>query len=155
MSEALCGATMTVATGAGVTVRVAVPIFVSLVAVTVVVPALTPVTTPVLAFIVATDVDPIDHVTVRPDRVLPFAALVIAARGIVRCSTTDGFDGEIVTVATGIGITLMLVLPVCPSLVPIMLTAPGATAVTTPLTLSTVAMLALLDFHLTVRPDST
>jgi len=136
-----------------------VPTFVSLVAVTVVVPKLTPVTTPVSAFIaaviVATDVDPIDQVTARPVRVLPFASLVIAASLVVRRSTTDGFDGEIVTVATGIGITVMLVLPVCPSLVPIMLTVPGATAVTTPLTLSTVATPILLDFHLTVRPAST
>jgi len=148
------GATVTVATGAAVTVNVAVPDFVSLVAVTVAVPALTPVTTPVLALIVATDVGVTDHVTVRPVRTLPFASSVTAVRGVVRCSTTEGLAGEIVTDATGIGITVIVAVPLFPSLVPVIVALPARCPVTSPLA-STDAIVGALDDQATARLLST
>ena len=76
------GATLTVATGAAVTVTLAVPVFPSLVAVMVALPADTPVTTPVdetVATFVALDV----HVTVRPVSVVPFASVNVVANVVV------------------------------------------------------------------------
>src|SRR6185437_7396270 len=147
-------ATVTVATGAGVTVRVTVPVFVSLVAVTVALPALTPVTTPVTGSIVANDVGVTDHVTVRPVNVLPFASFVVAVRVVVRCSTTDGLEGEIVTVATGIGLTVMADVPFFPSLAPVIVALPAATPRTSPFA-STEAIVGALDDHVTARLRST
>src|SRR5206468_12436656 len=74
---ATAGLTVTDATGTGVTVTVAVPLFPSLVAVIVAVPTVTPVTSPV-ADTVATDVALVAHVTTRPDRGFPAASLGVA-----------------------------------------------------------------------------
>jgi hypothetical protein len=71
------GATLTDATGIGVTVTVAVPLFPSLVAVIVAEPTATPVTTP-LDETVAMPVLELDHVTTRPVSTLLFASRVVA-----------------------------------------------------------------------------
>jgi hypothetical protein len=59
--------------------------------------------------------------------------------------------GEIATEATGMVVTVIVVLPLLPSLVAVMLAEPGVTPVTWPLGL-TVATLGLLLVHVTVRP---
>jgi hypothetical protein len=74
------GVTVTVATGTGVTVTEAVPLFPSDVAVIVTgPPGATPLTSPVLAFTVATatllELQEIE----RPVRIFPFASFVVAA----------------------------------------------------------------------------
>jgi len=74
---ATAGLTVTDATGTGVTVTVAVPLFPSLVAVIVAVPTVTPVTSPV-ADTVATDVALVAHVTTRPDSGFPAASFGVA-----------------------------------------------------------------------------
>jgi len=76
------GATVTVATGGGKTVTVAVPVFPSLVAVIVAVPAATPVTTP-LVDTVATPVALELQVTTRPVSVLPFASVNVGTSVVV------------------------------------------------------------------------
>jgi hypothetical protein len=154
MSGALGGATATVATGAAVTVSVVVPGLVSLVAVTVAVPALTPVTTPVVALMVATVVGVTDHVTVRPDNVSPLASLVVAVRGVVWRSTTDGFDGEMVTVATGIGGTVITDVAVLVSLLAVIVALPALCPVTRPFA-STEAIVGALDIQVTRRLCNT
>jgi hypothetical protein len=73
------GVTVTVATGTGVTVTEAVPLFPSEVAVIVAgPPAATPVTSPVLAFTVATAALLDVHEIERPVRRFPFASFVAA-----------------------------------------------------------------------------
>jgi len=74
---AAAGDTVTVATGATVTVTADVPLCPSDVAVIVAEPAVAPCTRPV-PFTVATVVLVLDHVTARPDSALPFASLGVA-----------------------------------------------------------------------------
>jgi hypothetical protein len=73
----VAGETLTDATGTAETVRLAVPLFPSLVAVIVAEPAATPVTTP-LDETVAMPVLELDHVTARPVSTLLFASRVVA-----------------------------------------------------------------------------
>jgi hypothetical protein len=145
-------ATVTLATGATVTVIDDVPDFPSLVAVTVAVPAATAVATP-SASTVATAVLLELHATTRPFSVAPPASLVTAVNccaGVMpRTSVAD--DGLTVTVATGTAVAVSCALPVFPSLVAMMFAVPGATAVTTPLA-ETVAADVLSEVQLTVRP---
>jgi hypothetical protein len=74
---AVVGATLTDATGTGVTVTLDVPLFPSLVAVIVAEPAATPVTTP-LDETVAMLVLELDQVTARPVSTLLFASYAVA-----------------------------------------------------------------------------
>jgi hypothetical protein len=60
---------------------------------------------------------------------------------------------DTVTVATGAGVTVIVALPLFPSLVAMMLVVPTAFAVTTP-DASTVAMAVLPELQTTVRPVS-
>src|SRR5437867_7343377 len=71
------GVTVTEATGTGVTVMDAVPLWPSLVAVIVAAPATSPLTSP-LPLTVATAALLLDHDTTRPDNRLPFASLGVA-----------------------------------------------------------------------------
>jgi hypothetical protein len=74
----VAGVTVTDATGAGgLTVTVAEPLTLPLVAVIVALPADTPVTSP-LAFTVATVGDPLVHVTGRPVKVFPAESFSVA-----------------------------------------------------------------------------
>jgi hypothetical protein len=98
------GLTVTVATGIGSTVMLAVPLLPSLVAVIVAVPVSTAVTSPVTSTL-ATSALLVDHCTVRPVNRLPLPSLVVAARDCVWPLTIDADDGATITVATGTGVT--------------------------------------------------
>jgi len=161
------GLTTTDATGAGggggsdVTVTVAVPLFPSLVAVIVAVPAATPVTSP-LPLTVATPDVPLAQLTVRPFSTFPLASFSVAL-SCTDCPTVRLADaGLTVTVATGAGgggggggsvVTVTEAVPLFPSLVAVIVAAPAATAVTSPLG-DAAAMAGLLDIQATARPLS-
>src|SRR6266540_2609861 len=80
---AVAGLTATEATGTGVTVTAALPLWPSLVAVIVAEPAATPETSPLLEFTVATEVLLLAHVTTRPDNGVPAASLGVAVSCVV------------------------------------------------------------------------
>ena len=102
--------TLTVATGACVTVMVALPVFPSLVAVMVAVPTPIPETTPCPST-VATALLSEDHVTVRPVSVLPLASSVVAVACDVPTAVIDVGLRPTVTVATGAADTVIEALP--------------------------------------------
>src|SRR5437763_15301573 len=135
-----------------VTVIAAVPLLPSLVAVIVAVPTPAPVTSPV-ALTVATPVWSLAHVMVRPESGVP-----LASRGVaVSCTAPPVWivcdAGDTVTAATGTGVTVMLAVPLFPSLVAVIVAVPAAFPVTSPLAL-TVAIVVLLLAHVTTRPAS-
>src|SRR5437773_1992068 len=144
------GVTVTEATGTGVTVMDAVPLWPSLVAVIVAEPATFAVTSPV-PFTVATGVLLLDHVTVRPVNRLPFASLSVAVSCWVCPACTLAAAGLTVTEATGTPVTVMLAVPLLPSLVAVIVAEPPAPAVTSPPP-STVATDVLLLDQVTTRP---
>src|SRR5437867_3883402 len=146
------GVTVTEATGTGVTVMADAPLFPSLVAVIVAVPAALPVTSP-LAVTVATAVLLLPQLTVRPDNGLPLASFAVAVSSTVWPTCSDAVAGLTVTDATGTVLTVIVALPLCPSLVAVIVAAPAVTPVTTPLPL-TVATAVLLLPQLTGRPDN-
>src|SRR5438552_2292168 len=149
---ALAGWIVTEATGTGVTVIVEGPLFPSLVAVIVAVPAALPVTSP-LAVTVATAVLLLPQLTVRPDNGLPLASFGVAVSCTVWPTCTDAVLGLTVTDATGTVLTVIVAVPLCPSLVAVIVAAPAVTPVTTPLPL-TVATAVLLLAQLTARPHN-
>src|SRR5260221_301077 len=148
------GVTSTEATGAGVTVRLDVPLLPSLVAVmTTGPPTLLPVTRP-FASTVARVASLVPHVTVRPVSVLPFASFSVAVSCSVMPTATLAGAGVTATESTGAGVIVTADVPLLPSLVAVIaIGPPAALAVTMPFT-STVAMVALLVVHVTVRPVS-
>src|SRR5436309_3536725 len=97
---ATAGVTVTVATGAFVTLMTDVPFFPSLVAVIVAEPAATPATNP-LVLTVATAVLLLTHVTVRPVRGVPFESFGVAVNSVVAPTVTLTVVGLTVTDATG------------------------------------------------------
>jgi len=139
-------------TGAG-TVIAAAPLLPSLVAVIVAVPAVTAVTSP-LALTVATAALLVAHVAVRPVNVLPFASFIVADSCTVWPTVTVGAAGLTVTKATGTLDTVMVEVPLFPSLVAVIVAVPTVIPVVSPL-LVTVAAVVLLLAHVTVRPVST
>src|SRR5205085_5113574 len=140
--------------GWGLTVMVAVPLCPSLVAVIVAVPATLPVTRP-LALTVATLVLLEAHVTVRPESALPLESRGVAVSCTVFPSFTEALAGVTDTEATGTlaAVTVMAAVPLCPSLVAVIVAVPATLPVTNPPAL-TVATLVLLEAHVTVRPGS-
>src|SRR2546429_198844 len=130
----------------GVTVMAAVPLCPSLVAVIVAEPATTPVTSP-LELTVATAVLLLDHVIVRPDSGLPFASFGVA----VSCAVFPAGTLAVAGVA-GTVVTVMLAVPLCPSLVAVIVAEPATLPVTSPLEL-TVATDVLELAHVITRPD--
>src|SRR6266852_4534421 len=138
--------------GSPCTVTVALPLCPSLVAVIVADPAAAPVTKP-LPFTVATDVLLLDHVTVRPESGFPLASFGVAVSCTVPLTWTDADGGLTLTDATGTLVTVMLALPLCPSLVAVIVAEPVANAVMSPLA-STLATLDWLDDQSTARPES-
>ena len=99
------GLTLTDATGTGVTVTVAVPLFPSLVAVIVAEPAARPVTNP-LALTVARPELLLAHVTTRPLRAAPVESTGVAVSSTV-CPTIVLADaGLTLTEATGTAVTV-------------------------------------------------
>src|SRR6266568_3300026 len=144
--------TATVATGTGVTVILAVPLCPSLVAVIVAAPVATAVTSPV-EFTLAVAVLLLDQLMVRPESGLPFASFGVAVSCTVCPTCTLADAGATATDATGALLTVMLALPLWPSLVAVMVAEPVATAVTSPLEL-TVATAPFELVHATLRPVS-
>src|SRR2546426_1131944 len=138
--------------GGFVTVTAAVPLCPSLVAVIVAVPATVPVTSP-LALTVATEVLLLAHVTVRPDSGFPVASLGVATSCTVCPTWIAAVAGLTLTEATATLETVMLAVPLCPSLVAVIVADPIVTPVTSPLP-STVATEVLLLVQLTARPGS-
>ena len=152
----LAGVTVTVATGAGaaaVTVMSVVPDTPSLVAVMVAVPALAAVMRP-LELTEATAVLLLDHVILRPLRVVPDASFVTATSCSVAPVVTLGLCGVTVTLATGGTVTVRLAEPETPSLVAVIFVWPAAVAVTYP-AVDTVATPAVVLVQVIVRPVST
>src|SRR2546423_3293010 len=150
---AVAGDTATDATATCTTVTVDVPLCPSLVAVIVAVPATLPVTRP-LVLTVATAALPLAHATARPVSTLPAASLGVATSCTVLPSFTLAGAGVTVTDATGPCPTVKAAVPVCPSLVAVIVADPAVTPVTSPLPF-TVARLVLLLIHITVRPVNT
>ena len=146
------GVTVTLATGTWVTVTLDVPLCPSLVAVMVAVPATTPVTSP-LPFTLATAVLLLDQVTTRPLSGFPLASFGVAVSCTVAPCCTLAGDGLTVTDATGMVDTVTNAVPLCPSLVAVMVAVPVAIAVTNPFP-STVATAVLLLDQVTTRPES-
>src|SRR5438034_676583 len=146
------GVTATVATGTGGTVILAVPLCPSLVAVIVAPPVATAVTSP-LEFTPTTDVLLLDQLMMRPESGLPFASFGVAANCMVCPTCTLAAAGVTATDATGALLTVMLELPLWPSLVAVIVAAPVATAVTRPLE-PTVATAPVELVHTTPRPVS-
>jgi hypothetical protein len=150
------GDTVTVLTGASVTVIEDVPVFVSLVAVIVTgPPAATAVTRPFASAVATAGLLEI-HVTTRPVSTLPFASRVTAASCCVGVTprTKLAEAGLTVTVATGASVTVIEEVPAFVSLVAVIVVAPAPAAVTRPFP-STVAAAGLLEVHVTTRPVST
>lgn len=148
------GDTTTEAIGTICTPIVAVPLTPSLVAVMVMGPPLArPVTSPVCDTLARVAL-PVDHVTARPVSVVPSAARVVAVSCAVAPTKMFDAGGDIVTIATGIGFTVIDAAPLLPSLVAVMVTGPpDAIAVTSPVC-ETFAMVALLVDHTMTRPVS-
>jgi len=134
------------------TVTVAVPLCPSLVAVIVTEPAVTPATSP-LELTVATEVLLLDQLTARPDSGVPFASFGVAVSCTVPFTRIEAAGGLTLTDATGTFATVMLAVPLCPSLVAVIVAEPAAAPVTKPLPV-TVATDVLLLAHVTVRPDN-
>src|SRR5438132_434054 len=150
---AVAGFTTTEATGTVDTVTAAVPACPSLVAVIVTAPTATPVTRP-LAETVPTAPLPVVQVSARPLSTLPLASLRVAVSCTVPPTYMLGAVGLTVTDATGTFDTVTLAVPLCPSLVAVIVADPTATPVTRPLA-ETVAIVVLLVVQVTVRPVST
>jgi hypothetical protein len=151
--ELAARATLTVATAAGVTVIVALPLFPSLVAVMLAVPTAIPVTTPegeTVATAVLLEFQVID----RPVRIALLESNVVAVACDVPTAVIEVGRSETVTDATGTGVTVIADVPLFPSLVAVMVAVPSAPAVTSPLT-STVAIVTSLDVQATTRPVKT
>jgi hypothetical protein len=146
------GLTVTVATGSGAIVTVDDPLFPSLVAVITTVPGLIVLTRPVdetvakLALLVL-------QLTTRSVTTAPFWSFTVAVSWRVCNATTAAVDGETVTEPTGTASTVIVAVPLFPSLVAVIVAVPTATPVTTP-AVDTVATAVLLELHVTVRPVS-
>src|SRR5881396_1768634 len=151
-TDAVLGLTVTDATGTVLTLTAARPPCPPLVAVIVAAPAVTPVTSPP-ALTVATAVLLLPQLTGRPDNGLPLASFEVAVSCTVWPTCTDAVPGLTVTDATGTVLTVIVAVPLCPSLVAVIVAAPAVTPVTTPLPL-TVATAVLLLAQLTARPDN-
>src|SRR5690349_21467589 len=107
--DALAGLTVTLATGATVTVRLAVPLTLPLVAVIVVVPATSPVTTPVRE--IPAIVGALDFHVTDPLTTFPAASLSTVLYACVAPTAIDAFAGLTVTLATGATVTVRLAVP--------------------------------------------
>src|SRR5207245_11072773 len=141
--------TSTDATGTGVTVIAEVPLLPSLVAVIVAEPGVSSETRPPL-LTVAPDVLELDHVTVRPESGAPFASLGVAVSCTVWPACTEAVAGVTSTDATGTGVTVIVEVPLFPSLVAVIVAVPGVPPDTSPLLLTVATAVLELD-HVPVR----
>ena len=118
----------------------------------VVVPAATPVTRP-LVDTVATPALELVHVTARLVNAFPTESLGVAV-SCTRCPATTLVEAGLrVTDATGTFDTVTVEVPLCPSLVAVIVAVPTTTPVTMPEPL-TVATAASLEAHVIARPLS-
>ena len=129
------------------------PICPSLVAVIVVVPTSSVVTRPPL-LTVATAVFELLHTIARPVSTLLDASRVTAVACDVAPTATDVGASDTLTLATGAAVTVSTALPICPSLVAVIVAVPTASVVTRP-PLFTVATAVFELLQVTVRPAST
>ena len=136
------------------TVRGALPLFPSLVAVMLAVPAATPLTSPVVDDTVATVVLSEIQTMLRPVSTRPLASSRVALACVVCTALIELNASDTVTVATGAWVTVIVALPAFPSLVANMLAVPTLIAVTRPVVGETVATLVLSELHVTTRPVS-
>src|SRR5256884_330637 len=138
-TPAVPGVTVTAATGTAVTVTPAVPL------------AATPLTSP-LPFTLAIALLLDCQVITRPVNGLPLASRGVAVSCTVCPIATVPELGVTVTAATGATVTVTLAVPLCPSLVAVIVTGPpGPTPVTSPLPF-TLAIALLLDCQVITRP---
>src|SRR2546426_7306312 len=151
-TTAVTGLITTDATGTFATVTLADPLLPSLVAVIVTAPAATPITRP-LADTVAIAVFELVHVTARPASTFPAASLGVALSCVVAPTNTVAVAGLTVTDATGTLDTVTAAVPLCPSLVAVIVAAPTATPVDRK-SAETVATALLLVVQVTIRPLS-
>src|SRR2546422_10479114 len=146
------GVTSTDATGMGVTVTAAVPLFPSLVAVMVTgPPAAFPVTRP-FASTVAIAASAVCQVTTRPVSGLPFASFGAAVSCRVAPSWTLAGAGVTSTDATGTGVMVTEDVPLLPSLVAVMVMGPPTVFPVTRPVASTVAIARSVVCQVTTRP---
>ena len=125
------------------TVTAALPLCPSLVAVTVTDPPAFAVTSP-FPFTVATTVLLLTHVTTRPVSGVPLASCGVAVSCPVWPAVRLRLAGVTLTVATGTVVTVTAALPLCPSLVAVIVADPSAFAVTSPLPLIVATTVSLL-----------
>jgi hypothetical protein len=133
-----------------VTVSVAVPDFPSLVAVITAVPGASVVIAPAVE-IEATPGALEVQTMLLPVSTCPFASFTVAVACVACPASTDADASDTETNATGIGVTVIADVPVCPSLVAVIVALPAATAVTNPST-DTVATPFALDDQVTTLP---
>src|SRR5438309_7057800 len=152
-TTAVAGLITTEATGTFATPTLAVPLRPSLVAVIVTDPAATPVTSPVADTVAIAAFELVQLIT-RPLSTLPAASLVTALSCVVAPTKTFAVAGLTVTDATGTLDTVTAAVPLCPSLVAVIVTDPTATPVTRPLA-DTVASATFELVQLITRPLST
>src|SRR6266480_1017113 len=146
------GLTVTEATGTLATVMVALLLLPSLVAVTVADPRATAVTRP-LPLTVATAELLLAQVTTRPMSALPAESLGTAVSCAEEPTKMVAELGEMVTAATGTGLTVTVAVAVFPSLVAVIVALPADTPRARPLML-TVATAGLSVAHVMTRPAS-
>jgi hypothetical protein len=96
----------------------------------------------------------VPHVMVRPVSTLPAESLSVALTCSFAPTVSVSFLGASVTEDTGTSVTVIVDVPLFPSLVAVIVAEPGATAVTSP-EAETVASAVALDDHVTVRSVST
>jgi hypothetical protein len=162
---AVGGFTATLATGIGSTVMTGVATFGadSLAAVIIAVPMPAAVTVTVAPLAVLTELDALRariagllevQLTVRPKRFTPAPSFGVAVNCCV-CPRSIGVVGaESVTAAIGTRVTVIVALPLLPSLVAMTLALPADTAVITPVP-ETVTTAGSLELQLTARPLNT
>src|SRR5205814_10224654 len=153
-SVELVGLTVIDATGTGLTVTVALPLFPSLEAVIVTGPPTVFAVTNPLPSTSATAGLSLAQLMVRPVSAFPLASFAVATSWAVWPRVMFAEGGVRVTDAIGTGITVTSAVPVFPSLVAAIITGPPtATADASPVPL-TCAMVEVLVDHVTERPDS-
>src|SRR5438094_529934 len=101
----------------------------------------------------ATELLLLDHVTIRPVSGFPFASFGVAVSWTVWPTGRFADAGVTVTELTATPDTVMLEVPLCPSLVAVIVAEPDVPPVTSPLP-STLATAVLLLDHVTARPVS-
>jgi len=149
---AAAGFSVTVETGANVTLTDAVPDLVSLVAVIVADPGLTPVTNP-LALTVAIPDALVAQMTSRPVSAAPVLSFGLGVSCTFPATRIAAVAGATVIEATGTAVTVTMDVPVFVSLVAVIVAEPAAIPLASPLALTLTLVVSLL-VHVTTRPAS-